>query len=154
MNDNRQIIKDVISGVLDFFNVDYKINIEEDKEDNLLVFNVETPEAQLLIGKDGENLRALQILVKMMVYNKLKDNVPLFSLDVNHYRQRRISFIRETARSFADEVELTQKPVTLNPMSSFERRIVHMEILRRGGSLETESVGEDFDRRVVIKVKS
>lgn len=151
MDNNQQIIKDMISIVLDFLSVDYKINVEENKEDNLLVFNIETPDAQLLIGKDGENLKALQVLVKMMVYRKIDTETPLFSLDVNHYRQRRISFLKETTKSFADEVELTKKPITLQPMSSFERRIVHLEIIKRGGALETESIGEDFDRRVVIK---
>lgn len=150
---NTQIIKDVIFTILDIMGIDHNINIEEDLDANLLVFNIETFNSSLLIGRDGENLRALQVLVKIMAARKAGDNAEIipFSLDVNHYRKQRAVFLKETVRSFADEVELTKKPVTLQSMSSFERRIVHLEIMKRGDKLITESIGEEPDRRVVIK---
>lgn len=151
--DNQQVIKDIISTILAFTGIDYKINIEEDLDANLLVFDIETFDSSLLIGRDGENLRALQVLVKIMAARKIDDNAKIapFSLDVNHYRKQRAVFLKEIVRSFADEVELTKKPVTLQSMSSFERRIVHLEIMKRGDKLTTESVGQEPERRVVIK---
>lgn len=151
--ENIQIVKDIISVILDFMGIDYKINIEEDLETDLLVFNIETPDSSLLIGRDGENLKALQLLVKIMAARKMGGNAESapFSLDINHYRKQRAVFLKEIVRSFIDEVELTKKPVTLQSMSSFERRIVHLEVMKKGDKLTTESIGEEPERRVVIK---
>ena len=145
-------IKNIISGVLDFFNVDYDIDIEKDESADILIFNIKTPESGLLIGTNGDNLNALQSLIKRIVFKKMGDEQEFsFSLDVNNYRKGRIEFIKEMARNFANEVEFTKKPVTLQPMSSFERRIVHLEIMARGGTVTTESAGEGYDRYIIIK---
>lgn len=152
MNDNQDEIKNIISGVLDFFNIDYDINIEKDESANILIFNIITPDSGLLIGTNGDNLKALQSLIKRMVFKKMGDGQEFsFSLDINNYRKGRIEFIKEMARNFANEAEFTKKPVTLQPMSSFERRIVHLEIMARGGTVTTESAGDDYDRCVIIK---
>lgn len=152
MNSRKEIIKNIIIDVLDFFGIDYDIKVEEDNSLEMLVFNIETLDSSLLIGSGGDNLNALQLIIKMMAMKKIDSGsyVP-FSIDVNDYRKRRIAFIKETTNNIADKVELTKKSITLQPMSAFERRIVHMEILNRGGAIVTESVGDGFDRKVVIK---
>ncbi|OWK27472.1 MAG: hypothetical protein US76_04595 [Parcubacteria group bacterium GW2011_GWA2_38_13b] len=145
-------IKDIISGVLDFFNVDYGIDIEKDESADILIFNIKTPESGLLIGANGDNLNALQSLIKRIVFKKMGDRQEFsFSLDVNDYRKGRIEFIKEMARNFANKAEFTKKPVVLQPMSSFERRIVHLEIIAYGETVITESAGEGCERCVVIK---
>ena len=143
-------IKNIISDVLNFFNVEYDIDIEKDESGNMLVFNIKTSESGLLIGTNGDNLKAFQLLIKRMVFKKAKDWQE-FSLDINNYRKGRIEFIKEMARNFANKAEFTKKPVILQPMSSFERRIVHLEIMARGGTVITESAGEGYDRCVIIK---
>lgn len=152
MDNYQNDIKDIISGVLDFFNIEYEIDIEKDGSSDTFIFNIKTPESGLLIGTNGDNLNALQFLIKKMVLRKT-EGWPEFSflLDINGYKKDRIGFIKEMARNFADKVESTGKPVMLQPMSSFERRIVHLEIMVRGGAVTTESAGDGYGRYVIIK---
>ena len=149
--DYQDEIKNIISGILYFFNIEYSLDIKRDESVDTLIFNISTSESGLLIGTNGDNLKALQLLVKSMIFKKNK-YLQEFSLDVNNYRRDRIEFIREMARNFANKAEFTKKPVILQPMSSFERRIVHLEIMARGGAVTTESAGEGYNRCVVIKL--
>ncbi len=150
--DNNQIIQGVLSEVLGFFNMDFDIKVDTDDDLNLLIFNIDASDPSLLIGKDGDNLKALQTLIKMMVYKKINDSSQApFSIDVNDYRKKRLNFLKDLAKNFANEVDATRRSVTLQPMTSFERRIIHMEVIAQGKSLATESIGEGSFRCVVIK---
>jgi spoIIIJ-associated protein len=73
-------------------------------------------------------------------------------LDVNDYKKKKIEYLKEMAKSGADEVSLTKIEKQLAPMPAYERRIVHLELLNRNDVIG-ESIGEDPSRRIVIKPK-
>ncbi len=104
---------------------------------------------KFLIGKNGQSLSALEHVVRAM-WSRQSSAGRTVSLDVNDYRQERITQLVADVRQAATRVRDTRKPEALPPMSSYERRVVHTE-LASWGDVSTESVGQDSQRRVVIK---
>lgn len=104
----------------------------------------------LLIGKGGENLFALEYVLRAMAGKFLPDPSWRLFLDVNNYLAIREEKLRELARKIAYQVSLSKKAVELPPMRPRDRRIIHLE-LSFSTSVTTESIGEGRERRVVIK---
>lgn len=111
--------------------------------------NIVTDDGRLLIGPRAENLLALEYLIKRLTEKEESQPLRLF-LDINGYRLHRVEMLKEDARRTAKKVRLYRKELVLKPMSSFERRIIHMT-LAEYPDITTESVGEGGGRRVVIK---
>lgn len=105
--------------------------------------------SSMLIGEHGANLAALEYLLKKILQKKYKD-LPKFTLDVNEYRVKRLEDLKQDVKAAAKEVRLYKKEVPLRPMSAFERRIVHL-LLAEYPDITTESVGQDPNRKVIIK---
>lgn len=103
----------------------------------------------LLIGKHGHTLDSLQELVKSHVQRETGERC-LVQVDAEDYRKRRRSRIIQRARGVAQRVKRSGKPETLEPMTAYERKIVHDTVAELGG-LETASEGEEPERRVVIR---
>jgi len=116
---------------------------------NTVSIKIKTDDPKVLIGQSGRTLAEVQGLLKSILRKKLSEDFYL-DLDVNDYKKKKIEYLKETAREAADEVSLTGLQKTLPPMSSYERRIVHMELSARAG-IATESAGFDPDRRIIIK---
>lgn len=116
-----------------------------------LIFSIEvkTQESQLLIGENGETLFDIQHLLKIILRKKLNQQI-IIDLDINDYKKKKIKYLKELAKSLADEVALTKKEKILPPMPAYERRIIHLELATRG-DVTTESIGKEPERRVVIK---
>ena len=106
------------------------------------------PDLALLIGRRGQALEALDLLVNLIAAHRQGRRVPVV-VDVERYRERRLEVLQDVARRFADRARRTGRPVALKPMSAAERRIVHTT-LAEDGSVSTHSEGEDPDRHVVI----
>lgn len=124
--------------------VDFKPSREE-----TVFISVKTEKPQILIGENGQTLFEIQHLLKAMLRRQVDE--PFFvDLDINDYKKKKIEYLKEIAKSVADEVALTKKEVVLHPMAAYERRVVHMELAGRG-DISTESIGEDPDRRIAIK---
>jgi spoIIIJ-associated protein len=102
----------------------------------------------LLIGRRGETLRSLQFMVNLLVSRKVQ-KWPQVVVDVGNYRQRRQESLEGLARRMAERVRQSGRPLTLEPMGAYERRIVHLA-LRSDPSVYTESMGEGENRKVVI----
>jgi spoIIIJ-associated protein len=102
----------------------------------------------LLIGRRGETLRSLQFMVNLLVSRKVQ-KWPQVVVDVGNYRQRRQESLEGLARRMAERVRQSGRPLTLEPMGAYERRIVHLA-LRSDPSVYTESTGEGDNRKVVI----
>ena len=117
------------------------------------VFTIKTKEAGILIGEDGKHLIALSHIVKKIIENKFKkdnlEDIP-FLLDVNDYQMKKIEGLRNMARMNAQRVIFFKKEMEMEPMSAYDRRIVH-SVLGGYPDIKTESVGDGLDRRVVIK---
>ena len=139
------------------FDIGTEIEIKQTKE-NAVSLNLRTEEPQILIGKDGQTLMDIQHLLKRILgkilykENKEDDDTEehiFIDFDINNYKQRKIEYLRELANGLADEVVLTKKEKILNPMSSYERRIIHLELSGRE-DVETKSIDEEPMRKVVI----
>ena len=103
----------------------------------------------VLIGYHGETLASLQHLLGMIIYREVGEWVPV-TVDVSGYRQSRQDKLTEIAKAAADRVRFLQKEIELVPMSAWERRIIHLAVGEAGG-VASESIGEGYSRRVVIK---
>lgn len=106
-------------------------------------------EARMLIGEHGNNLAALEHIIKKAVRKKYTEEA-LFTLDINDYRMKRLEDVKQEVKSAAKNVRMYNKSVSLRPMSSFERRIIHL-LLAEYPDITTESSGEEPERRVIIK---
>ncbi len=115
------------------------------------VVDIEGEDSGLLIGRRGETLRALQFIVNLIV-NKDRTEPARVLLDVEQYRERRYKALGEMAQRIAEKVAETGRPVTLEPMSSAERRIVHVTLTDHP-RVTTESAGLGAERRVTIAPK-
>jgi spoIIIJ-associated protein len=102
----------------------------------------------LLIGRRGETLRSVQFMVNLLVSRKVQ-KWPQVVVDVGNYRQRRQESLEGLARRMAERVRQSGRPLTLEPMGAYERRIVHLA-LRADPTVYTESSGEGESRKVVI----
>lgn len=104
----------------------------------------------MLIGERGNNLIALEHVVKKIVNKKKGDEEERFTLDINDYRMKRLEDLKQDVKTAAKEVRMYGKETLLRPMSSFERRIVHL-LLAEYPDITTESVGQEPNRKVIIK---
>lgn len=102
----------------------------------------------LLIGRRGETLRSLQFLLNLLVSRRVQ-KWPQIVVDVGNYRQRRQESLEGLARRMAERVRQTGRPIMLEPMAAYERRIVHLA-LRDDKTIYTESSGEGENRKIVI----
>jgi spoIIIJ-associated protein len=112
------------------------------------VLEIKTDEPGTLIGHRGEGIQALQHVLRVLLHRTGQDASVV--VDVDGYRSRHHEQLKEQAREKAKEVSETGQPATLPPMSSYERRLVHVELAEADG-VTTESLGEGANRRVVIK---
>lgn len=104
----------------------------------------------MLIGERGNNLIALEYVLKKIINKKKGGEEQRFTLDVNDYRIKRLEDLKQDVKNAAREVRLYHRQSPLRPMSSFERRIVHL-LLEEYPDITTESSGFDAERHVVIK---
>ena len=148
--EDQQTIKDVLRSILDFTGI--QAEIETRVSDETLVFNLKTEDSSLLIGQHGANLNALQYMTRILSYKKLLQPA-YFVVDVGGYKQEREEFLRELAKAAAERVRDTKESLLLKPMVSYERRVVHAEISKLP-DIMTESVGEEPERRILIKPKN
>ncbi len=102
----------------------------------------------LLIGRRGETLRSLQFMLNLLVSRRVQ-RWPQIVVDVGNYRQRRQESLEGLARRMAERVRQSGRPISLEPMAAYERRIVHLA-LRDDPSIYTESSGEGENRKIVI----
>lgn len=116
-----------------------------------ITLNVNGDDLGILIGRRGLTLSSLQYLVRLMVSHQTKSRVPII-IDIEGYKERRYKNLESYAKQMAEKVKTSRKPFTFEPMSSFERRIIHVA-LSNDPDVTTESMGEGEDRKVVILPK-
>lgn len=119
------------------------------REENVLVLELKIEEPQILIGEQGKTLNDIQKILGRLLRKATGEEIYL-DLDVNQYKKNKIKYLKEVAQELADRVALEKKEKALFPMNSYERRIIHLELAERT-DIKTESIGEDQERRVVIK---
>lgn len=128
------------------------LNFETKFEDKTLYIEVLGEDAHLLIGKRGNTLDSLQYLVSLVI-NKSDEAYVNVIMDIENYRERRKETLEKLATNLSKKVLKTKRPVVLEPMTSYERRIIHMT-LQDTDKIKTASQGNEPYRHVVISFKN
>ena len=132
-------------------NVSRTLRAAHDPEVGGPIIDLTGEDSGLLIGRRGQTLQALQFLVNLIVRKELGENVRVL-LDVERYRQRRETSLRDMATKVAARVAQTNRSITLEPMPPADRRIVHTTLTDHPG-VTTESTGVGDGRKVTISPK-
>lgn len=143
--------KEFLDKVFAAMGIEANTEVIFDKDNDNIEINIEGDEMGVLIGKRGQTLDSLQYLVSLVV-NKNSENYIKVKLDTENYRARRKETLENLAKNIAFKVKRTRKPVSLEPMNPYERRIIH-SALQNDKFVETYSEGEEPYRKVVINVK-
>ncbi|MBR1524326.1 MAG: protein jag [Lachnospiraceae bacterium] len=139
-----------LNDVFKAMEIEVNKKIEFDEYGSLAV-NLEGPDMGVLIGKRGQTLDSLQYLVSLVV-NKKKGGYIRVKVDTEDYRERRKKTLENLAKNLSYKVKRTRRPVTLEPMNPYERRVIH-STLQNDKYVTTHSEGEEPYRRVVITLK-
>lgn len=127
----------------------FDVKIEAKKRDGILNITLYSDNNNLLIGKDGKNMSALGVIVRQVIYNELGFFYK-FNLDVGEYKLKQQKNLERMAYKVARDVAKSKIEAKLEPMNSYERRIIH-NALNDDKYVYTESIGEEPNRCVVIK---
>lgn len=148
---NTEEVRDFLNKVFAAMNMKVQIQIEQKPEDHEVVIDLEGDDMGILIGKRGQTLDSLQYLTSLVV-NKGSDDYIRVKVDTENYRERRKATLENLARNIAQKVKRTRKPVSLEPMNPYERRVIH-SALQNDKFVSTHSEGEEPYRRVVVALK-
>jgi spoIIIJ-associated protein len=140
------IAADYLEELLDIADLDGDIDMDIDGD--RAAVSIVGAELNNLVGENGKVLEALQELTRLAVYRETGERSRLM-LDVSNYRANRKAELEEVGRKAVEEAKATGTPVRLDPMTPFERKVVHDVVAAAG--LTSESEGEEPRRRVVIQ---
>ena len=144
-------VKDFLSQVFVAMQLEVEIITKIDEENKVIDVEFQGPEMGMLIGKRGQTLDSLQYLTNLAV-NKQSDSYIKVKLDTEDYRKRRKETLENLAKNIAYKVKRTKRPVSLEPMNPFERRVIH-SALQNDKYVSTHSEGEEPYRHVVVTLK-
>lgn len=143
-------LKDIVENILKITqtqDVLYKI----ERKENQVILELKGDDLGYLIGYKGKTIEALQSLINSMLQRENEDYAKIF-VEVNDYKKQKEEKLKKLADKMAANVIKFRKPIKLEPMSAYERLIIHQELANRD-DVYTESIGEEPRRRVVIKKK-
>ncbi len=133
-----------------FFNMaTFNVDVEVVYNNEIFLVNIETDNPKILIGERGQTLVEIQHLLRILLRKKIETEF-FIELDINSYKKKKEEALREVARDIADEVSFYKKEKILPPMSSYERRIIHISLKNRD-DVKTESINEGKERRITVK---
>ena len=144
--DPVEALEELLEEVVDGLGLDAEIHVEE--RGGVLTGRLEGEDVGLFIGRHGQTIDAVQHLAQRIVFPDGPSSVRVV-IDANGYRERRAESLRAEAEDAADRAIASGKPVELDPLPPFERRIVH-EYLRDRGGVETHSEGNEPERYLVV----
>lgn len=152
--DIEDILRSTLEEILRFIDVSYnKITINEEEKDSYVI-NIESDNPSLLIGYHGENIQALQHLLKVLAWKKSGNEQFNILLDIDEYRKRQEENVINLAQRKVDAARKTGRKQIMPPMSPYFRRKIHLYCMGAGfDDIETESVGNGDLRHIVIKLK-
>lgn len=143
--------KKFLQDVFQAMNMTVVIDAKFDEKESTLDIELSGDEMGVLIGKRGQTLDSLQYLISLVV-NKGTNEYIRVKVDTENYRQRRKETLENLAKNISYKVKRTKRPVSLEPMNPYERRIIH-SALQGNKFVETVSEGEEPYRHVVVKLK-
>lgn len=154
MKKNIETLKKLSEELLLLMSVDgAKLEVDYDKENEAYVVNIEAEdETGLLIGKKGETLASLQLILGVLLKQKVGEWSRVV-VNVGDYREKEESYLRNLAQATAERAKETGQPQSLYNLKPWQRRVVHMA-LSEDSEVLTESMGEGEERYLVVKTKS
>lgn len=147
----EEAAKKFLGEVFDAMEMEVIVDARYDDAEKALNVDMRGEEIGILIGKRGQTLDSLQYLVSLVVNRGQADYIRV-KLDTENYRQRRKETLENLAKNIAYKVKRTKRPVSLEPMNPYERRIIH-SALQNDRYVTTHSEGEEPFRRVVVSLK-
>ena len=146
----KKRVEEILSNIFKITNEsDIKYTLE--KKQNQVMLNITGDKVGHLIGYKGKTLEALQSLINSMLQKEDEEYAKVF-VEINNYKKQKEEKLKRLANKMASNVIKFRRPIKLEPMSAYERLIIHTELANRD-DVETESIGEEPRRRVVIKRK-
>ena len=153
VNSGLEKIKDLTESLLTKLGIaEYELEIDNDLENELVRVSINLNDPGMMIGFKGRTLNSFQQILSLMINNNSKKEYQRILVDINSYRKEQDDRLREVAAKAAEKAVETSQEVRLLPMSSYERRLIHMT-LSDDPQIETFSEGEGSSRRIVIKPK-
>jgi spoIIIJ-associated protein len=149
LDDVVVFIKDYLKSLTKDMGLD--VQFESKIREEQITIKMYSNNNSILIGHNGQTLKALTTVVKQVIYNEIGE-YPYLILDVENYKEKQVKYLERLAKNIAREVGHTKNPVELENMNSYERRIIH-NILSDNKYVYTESIGEEPNRHVVVKPK-
>lgn len=143
--------KDFLKDVFEAMDLTVVVNVTYDEVNNAMDIELSGDDMGVLIGKRGQTLDSLQYLVSLVV-NKNVENYIRVKVDTENYRQRRKETLENLAKNISYKVKRTKRPVSLEPMNPYERRIIH-SALQNDKYVTTHSEGDEPFRHVVVVLK-
>ncbi len=143
--------KNFLNDVFAAMNMEVVVEVKYDETEHSMDIDLSGDEMGVLIGKRGQTLDSLQYLVSLVVNKGVEDYIRV-KVDTENYRQRRKETLENLAKNIAYKVKRTKRPVSLEPMNPYERRIIH-SALQNDKYVTTYSEGEEPFRRVVVDLK-
>lgn len=143
----RNFLKEVFSAM----EMEVVIDVVYREEEKAMDIELSGDEMGVLIGKRGQTLDSLQYLVSLVVNKEMEEYIRV-KVDTENYRQRRRETLENLAKNIAYKVKKTKRPVSLEPMNPYERRIIH-STLQNDRNISTHSEGDEPFRRVVVTYK-
>lgn len=140
-----------LNDVFSAMNMTVVVTVSYDENEKTMDIDLSGDEMGLLIGKRGQTLDSLQYLVSLVVNKGVADYIRV-KIDTENYRERRKETLENLAKNIAFKVKKTRRPVSLEPMNPYERRIIH-SALQNDKYVMTHSEGEEPFRRVVVTLK-
>ena len=147
----EDIAKKFLNDVFAAMNMEVVMDAKYDEPENEIKIDLSGDEMGVLIGKRGQTLDSLQYLVSLVI-NKDVDDYIRVKVDTENYRERRKETLENLAKNIAYKVKRTRRPVSLEPMNPYERRIIH-SALQNDKYVTTHSEGEEPFRKVVVTLK-
>ena len=144
-------VVEFLSSIFDAMKMEVEILVAVNEEEHIIEVELKGDDMGILIGKRGQTLDSLQYLTNLAI-NKHSDEYYKVKIDTEDYRKRRKETLENLAKNIAYKVKRTKRPVSLEPMNPFERRIIH-SALQNDRYVTTHSEGEEPYRHVVVTLK-
>ena len=150
-SDVEDYVYDFLNDVFHAMDMEVEIMINKSEDGRNIDVELKGSEMGVLIGKRGQTLDSLQYLANLAVGKQVNEYVKV-KLDTEDYRKRRRETLENLAKNIAYKVKRTKRPVSLEPMNPFERRVIH-SALQNDRYVSTHSEGEEPYRHVVVTLK-
>lgn len=147
LSDIAALGRDILKELLDSLNVE--ANVETKIREGKIKYEIFSKNNAVIIGKNGHILDSIQVYVRQAIFNAIDIYVNL-SVDVENYKEKQNYFLEKKVKKLAREVTLSKVSIKLDPMNSYERKLVH-EAIQGFKYVSSESEGEEPNRCVVLK---